>query len=148
MQQARQATQARTGARGPAPGALVPRQPAQQHRRRLPLASVAQRGQQPARTFKSDASIPLAPPVSQRSLSHLLEQAGQARQQQQQQQDGAGAASSRRLEVPPDSPLGRYLAWWAALPSRYKIVLAGSLSFVICNMVRARACARTTAAAA
>lgn len=26
-------------------------------------------------------------------------------------------------------------SWWRDLPSRYKVVLAGSLSFVICNMV-------------
>jgi hypothetical protein len=27
------------------------------------------------------------------------------------------------------------LSWWQSLPARYKIVTAGSLSFVICNMV-------------
>lgn len=30
---------------------------------------------------------------------------------------------------------GKYTEWWDALPSHYKIILAGSMSFVICNMV-------------
>lgn len=28
-----------------------------------------------------------------------------------------------------------WLAWWAALPARYRVVIATSMSFVICNMV-------------
>jgi hypothetical protein len=28
-----------------------------------------------------------------------------------------------------------WLAWWAALPARYRVVIACSMSFVICNMV-------------
>jgi hypothetical protein len=39
------------------------------------------------------------------------------------------------LQLPP--AVAKYAAAWAAVPSRYKIVLAGSLSFVICNMVGA-----------
>jgi hypothetical protein len=35
----------------------------------------------------------------------------------------------------PAGPLSKYVEWWDSIPSRYKIILAGNLSFVICNMV-------------
>lgn len=40
-----------------------------------------------------------------------------------------------QLPSPVSKVLGKSSKAWAAVPSRYKIVLAGSLSFVICNMV-------------
>lgn len=56
---------------------------------------------------------------------------------------GAGsdaAAGPKHADPPPAAAAGTGLgllsSWWAALPSRHKIVLAGALSFVICNMVR------------
>jgi len=42
---------------------------------------------------------------------------------------------SLQLPAPLNKAVNKYLAAWDAVPSRYKIVLAGSLSFVICNMV-------------
>ncbi len=44
-----------------------------------------------------------------------------------------------QLPSPVSKALSKYSEAWAAVPSRYKIVLAGSLSFVICNMVRVAA---------
>lgn len=55
----------------------------------------------------------------------------------QQQQEGPVQELSPALPPALDKALSKYSAAWAAIPSRYKIVLAGSLSFVICNMVSA-----------
>jgi len=45
--------------------------------------------------------------------------------------DGAAEVST---SGPSSELLGKYTAWWDALPSRYKVVLGASMSFVICNM--------------
>lgn len=42
---------------------------------------------------------------------------------------------SLQLPAPLNKAVNKYLEAWDAVPSRYKIVLAGSMSFVICNMV-------------
>lgn len=80
----------------------------------------------PTRTFKSDSTVPLTAPV--RGPSVPWPRRVDSPQQQQ-------AEFAEPTVVPRDGPLGRYLDWWDALPSHYKIVLAGSMSFVICNMV-------------
>jgi hypothetical protein len=58
----------------------------------------------------------------------------------EQEQRGASAELQQQQGVELPGPLARLVeanqAWWDAIPSRHKIVLAGSLSFVICNMVR------------
>jgi hypothetical protein len=54
-----------------------------------------------------------------------------------QQQTPTEQEQELQLPKPLEQALGNYAAAWAAVPSRYKIVLAGSLSFVICNMVSA-----------
>ena len=46
--------------------------------------------------------------------------------------DGAAEVST---SGPSNELLGKYSAWWETLPSRYKVVIGASMSFVICNMV-------------
>lgn len=81
----------------------------------------------PTSTFKSDSTVPLTAPVQGPAVP-WPRQVDSLEQQQHAELVEAPA-------VPREGPLGRYLDWWDALPSHYKIVLAGSLSFVICNMV-------------
>jgi hypothetical protein len=55
---------------------------------------------------------------------------------------------AKQLTAPQDAPVAgdvagvagdaRDASWWDALPSRYKVLLGGFMSFVICNMVGAR----------
>lgn len=61
-------------------------------------------------------------------------------QQQQQRVEPVQDLPELELPGPLAKALSKYNDAWAAIPSRYKIVLAGSLSFVICNMV---SCPRT-----
>jgi hypothetical protein len=49
--------------------------------------------------------------------------------------DGAAEVST---SGPSNELVAKYAAWWDALPSRYKVVLGASMSFVICNMVSLR----------
>jgi hypothetical protein len=82
----------------------------------------------------------------------------QQQQQQQWQQEAAAdsaprhaaAAPPAQVQLAPEAalPLGALGEWWVALPSRYRVLLGGFLSFVICNMVRGgrMACLRQLAA--
>lgn len=79
----------------------------------------------PTKTFKSDSTVSMTAPVRGPAVPW-------PRQVAAPQQEGYAEAPA-----PPREGLwGRYLDWWDALPSHHKVVLAGSLSFVICNMVR------------
>lgn len=84
----------------------------------------------PTTTFKSDSTLPLAAPVRGPAVPWPRRVDSLPQQQQQQQADGGHTPAAQR-----DGPVGRYLDWWDAIPTQHKIVLAGSLSFVICNMV-------------
>uniref|UniRef100_A0A383V629 Major facilitator superfamily (MFS) profile domain-containing protein n=1 Tax=Tetradesmus obliquus TaxID=3088 RepID=A0A383V629_TETOB len=77
----------------------------------------------PVREFRSDSTLPLRAPSrtgSSSSSSYQLPAPSSSMPQQ------AAAA--------PAGPLSKYMEWWDSIPSRYKIILAGNLSFVICNM--------------
>jgi hypothetical protein len=49
--------------------------------------------------------------------------------------DAASRQSSSVTDASTSNANTGLASWWAGLPSRYKVVLAGSMSFVICNMV-------------
>lgn len=109
---------------------------AARQRGRFVVRNVAQRpneGSAPTRTFRSDSTLPSVAPRSQQPLRQLASPWPEEQQRQQLHR-----AELSELQLPADSPLRKYFEWWDTLPSRYKIVLAGSLSFVICNMVSRR----------
>lgn len=120
----------------------------------------------PSSNNKQGQQHPCASGVQRRSTRLLAPVCALTKQgpqeQQKQQQPGTRAKAARvsfplsvsgstrvalpareetaQQQVAPSPPLPEWLSQalgkWDAVPSRYKIMLAGHLSFVICNMVR------------
>ncbi|KAF8069573.1 ANTR6 [Scenedesmus sp. PABB004] len=126
---ARSAGGARPAASGAAPRSAMRRGRCSAGR----VAAVARthREEAPARRFKAEG-LPLAPPRRALSLRLPSRTAGQVQEQLPQQDPAAAPQQPWAQQLA--APLAPLQAWWDALPSRHKVVLAGALSFVICNM--------------
>lgn len=112
---------------------MVRKGAAQRHRQLLaPVCFQRSSAEQPSTTTSvvvNQRASSAAPKLSRRSSLDALSIPQQQTPTEQEQE--------LQLPKPLEQALGKYAAAWAVVPSRYKIVLAGSLSFVICNMVSA-----------